>query len=204
MKVSTFVGGAMVGLIALAWHAECQAVLGISQLSAPLEYATNNWYAYAKFGESASWDEADALVAALPHHNGLLPILATFPTSNQYIWFVNHITNFSNPSIGNWDIGWIGATNAGGGIYAWAVTGGTIATNAPQWDHTYAPQPQPGPTNYAAAQLLGEYGNVWATYPVAEEFGNAIVQYVVPEPATLLIALGGLLAVTLRRACRRA
>lgn len=203
MKVRTFVIVAISALGALPWSMVAHANMGIAQLSAPLEYATNNWYAYARFNDSASWNEADALVAALPHHNGLLPILATFPTSNQYNWFVNHITNFASPSIGEWDIAWIGATNAGGGIYAWAVTGGTIATNAPQWDHTYAPQPQPGSTNYAVAQLLGAYGNVWATYPMAEEFGNAIVQYVVPEPATLLIALGGLLAVVLRRASRR-
>jgi|GEM_PF-5119066 len=203
MKVRTFVMVAIGVLGALPWSMVAHANMAVDQLSAPLEYATNNWYAYAKFGESASWNEADALIAALPHYNGLLPILATFPTVDQFNWFVNHRTNFTNPYIGDWDIAWIGATNAGGGIYAWAVTGGTIATNAPQWDHTYAPQPQPGSTNYAAAQLLGAYGNVWATYPVAEEFGNAIVQYVVPEPAALLIVLGGLLAVVVRRGCRR-
>ena len=102
------------------------AVNFISDISAPIQYDSGNWYAYAKFAGGATWDTAEALVNALPAYNGLAPQLATFPTTAQYNWFVSQESNFTSPTIGGWDVAWIGAKN---------VSGTTYRMDGWQWKH---------------------------------------------------------------------
>jgi hypothetical protein len=185
------------GLSGSAWAANMT-------ISNKIQYGSQNTYfAYAKLSGGATWDEAEALAEALPTHNGLSAHLAVFSTEDSYNWMVTNISNFTSPSINDWDQAWIGGFN-NAGTYEWIGGGGSITTH---WDTTWNP-PQPKAANYGVAWMFGSYGDVWTTEPIAStNFANAVVQYgyAVPEPGTwaLLLGAGGLFALLKRRASRK-
>jgi hypothetical protein len=187
-----------VAMAVLAGAMAAQADAIISDISDPIQYGANSWYAYARIsGGSTNWDGAAALVAALPAHNGLSPQLATFPTQAEYDWFVAHETSFTSPSVDGWGRAWIGALNVSGTTYAWISGGGNIPVGAAQWDAGH-----PVADLHGVSWKMRQYGDVWETHPTSDtSLGNVIVQYgVVPEPASiLLLALGAGGLVLLRR-----
>jgi hypothetical protein len=199
LMIRSVVGVALaVGLVGLSGSAWAGG-LSILDISDPIQYGSDNTYfAYARLSGGATWDEAEALAAALPTYNGLSAHLAVFSTEESYTWMVANVNNFTSPSIGDWDQAWIGAKN-NGGTYEWIAGGGPVTTT--HWDTTWNP-PQPKAANYGVVWMFKEYGNVLTTEPkTSPSFANAVVQYgVIPEPATaLLFGIGGMGAWMLRR-----
>ena len=181
--VRTLMFCAAVAATACVTHA-----VGIA-VSAPVQYDATHYYAYGS-STPGTWDQVAALVSILPTYNGLTARLATFPTEDQYNWFVAHESDFVNPSAGEWDIAWIGACNTGGGTYEWLDGQGEILSTNSHWGTG-----QPVAANYGVSWNLSGYGDVWVSRPADDtSIGNVIVEYApVPEPATMsLLALAGL------------
>jgi hypothetical protein len=157
----------------------------ISDISPPLQYSANRWYAYATLNAVVGgWDEARTLVEeTLPPHNGLVPQLATFPSAAEYDWFVEQVNSnsFTSPTIGYWDIAWIGATNVSGNVYTWIDGSGDIPVASTNWDDgTYFFNGQQPKTNdYGVYWGFRGYNNKWGTKPAGDNsIGHIIVQYV--------------------------
>jgi hypothetical protein len=111
----------------------------ISDISEPLMYDATHYYAYAVFDESVDWTTANTLASTLAPYAGLEASLATFETEEQYSWFVANEGNFTSPSVGAWDIAWVGAVNNDSDSYEWINGGGAIAPASPRWDTTWNP-----------------------------------------------------------------
>jgi hypothetical protein len=172
----------------------------VLQVSTPVQYNSTTWYAYASLAYGYTWDQANFAVTSLSNYNGAVAQLATFATADQFNFFVNHLADFSNPSIGDWDIAWVGATNAGGGTYRWADGSGVVTG---PWDSG-----QPSAGDLGVTLKLSGYGNLMASLPGTDStIGNAIVEYVssIPEPSTWALIGAGVLGllVTRRRRVQR-
>jgi hypothetical protein len=102
-------------------------------------YDATHYYAYAVFDESVDWTTANTLASTLAPYAGLEASLATFETEEQYSWFVANEGNFTSPSVGAWDIAWVGAVNNDSDSYEWINGGGAIAPASPRWDTTWNP-----------------------------------------------------------------
>ena len=190
----------MVVLLFLVGGVVRAAPVHVESISAPVQYNSTTWYAYASLAYGYTWDQANFAVTSLSNYNGAVAQLATFATADQFNFFVDHLSDFSNPSIGDWDIAWVGATNAGGGTYRWADGSGVVTG---PWDSG-----QPSAGDLGVTLKLSGYGNLMASLPGTDStIGNAIVEYVssIPEPSTWALIGAGVLGllVTRRRRVQR-